>query len=327
MSFHYGKIVILITLLLLLVVQVQGLAPGRIVVYSTPSGAVACIDTVNCDTTNAFFTVSGNTWHSVVVTNKGYLPWSDTIFVVSDHTSVVNAELQLDPAVTVLQIEVTPGSGTICLDGSQCHQNVGAFGSSGTTQFTGVDQGYHTIMVWGPSGYQDYYTTVYVDLAKSTYVIINLKPLITPATPVTPVITPATSATGLVRVYVDLTGSTICIDNMDCRMNVGGTAGTGTGTTLFTNVTANALHTISVTAVGYKSYSQQILVREDLINTVDVSLQSLTVATTAPTPIPAKTTHLPAELTLLPTRSGLNAAPVLGALVLCGAFFLFRKID
>ena len=321
MSFKYGKIVILITLLLLLVVQVQGITPGRIVVYSSPSGAVACIDTVNCDTTNAFFTVSGNTWHSVVVTNKGYLPWSDTIFVISDHTSVVNADLQLDPAITVLQVDVTPGSGTVCLDSEQCHQNVGAFSSSGTTQFTGVSPGYHTITVWGPANYQNYYTTVYVDLAKSTYVTINLQPLNMPVTTVTPVITPTAPTTGTVRVYVDRTGSTICIDNTNCRMMVGGTGGVGTGTTLFNNVTANALHTISVTAEGYKPYSLQILVHEDLINTVDVSLQLLTVATTAPTPIPATPTLLPT------TRAGLNAAPVLGALVLCGTIFLFRKKD
>lgn len=320
MSLKYGKIVILITLLLLLVVQAQGLAPGRIVVYSTPTGAVACIDTVNCDTTGAFFTVSGNTWHSVVVTNKGYLQWSDSIFVVSDHTSVVNADLQSNPSVTVLQVDVTPGSGTVCLDGDQCHQTVSTFGNTGSTQFIGVSQGYHTITVWSPASYQDYFQTVYVDLAKSTHVSISLKPLITPAATITPV-TPATSATtGTVRVYVDRTGSTVCIDNKDCQVNVGGTAGAGTGTTLFTNVTANALHSISVTAAGYNPYTLQILVREDLINTVNVSLQLLTVATTAPT-------RIPAEPTLMPTRAGLNATPVLGALVLCGAIFLFRKND
>ncbi|MFA4849631.1 MAG: hypothetical protein WC626_07875 [Methanoregula sp.] len=320
MSLKDGKIVIIITLLLLLVVQVQGLAPGRIAVYSTPSGAVACIDTVNCDTTDAFFSVSGNTWHSVVVTNKGYLQWSDTIFVVSDHTSVVNAELQLNPAITVLQVDVTPGSGTVCLDSTQCHQNVGVYGGSGSTQFTSVSPGYHMITVWGPADYEDYYTTVYVDLAKSTYVTVTLKPLNMPVTTVTPVIPPAASETGTVRVYVDQKGSTICIDNTDCRMNVGGAAGMGTGTTLFTNVTTNTLHTISVTAAGFKPYSSLVTVRQDMINTVDVSLQPLTVATTAPAP-------LPAEPTLMPTKAGLNAAPVLGALVLCGAIFLLWKND
>jgi hypothetical protein len=320
MSFNYGKIVILITLLLFLVVQAQGLEPGRITVYSEPSGAVACIDTTYCDTTASTFTVSGNTWHSVVITNKGYLPWSDYIFVTSDQTHRINAELQLNPAITVLQVDVTPGSGTVCLDTNQCHTNVGLFGSSGSTQFTGVSPGYHTIRVWGPAGFQDYYTTVYVDLAKSTYVTIDLKPLNTPVTTVTPIVTPAAPTTGTVRVYVDRTGSTICIDNTNCRMNVGGTGGVGTGTMLFTNVTTNTLHSVSVTAEGYKPYSLQILVREDLINTVDVSLQPLTVATTAPT-------SLPAVPTLIPTRAGLYAAPVLGALVLCGAIFLFRKND
>jgi inhibitor of cysteine peptidase len=191
MSFKYGKIVILITLLLLLVVQVQGLAPGRLTIYSTPSGAVACIDTVYCDTTDATFMVSGNAWHSIVVTNKGYLPWTDYIFVTSGHSHMVNAILDLNPLKTVLQVDITPGSGTVCLDSDQCHANVGMFGSSGSTQFTGVSPGYHTISVWSPAGYQDYFTTVYVDLAKSTYVTIDLKPLIMPATTITPLVTPA----------------------------------------------------------------------------------------------------------------------------------------
>lgn len=320
MSLKYGKTVILIMLLLLLVVGAQGLAPGRITVYSIPSGAVVCIDTTYCDITDSTFMVSGNTWHTIDITNKGYLPWSNYIFVTSDHTYRVDAELALNPSVTVLQVSITPGSGTVCLDSNQCHANVGAFGSSGTTQFSGVSPGYHTITVWSPSGYQDYYTTVYVDLAKSTYVNIDLKPLFTPVTTITPVITSATPNTGMVRVYVDRTGSTICIDNTDCRMNVGGTSGTGTGSTLFTKVTANAMHKISVTAEGYKPYSLLVLVREDQINTADVSLQPLTVETNDPTP-------LPAEPTRIPTKAGLDAAPLLGALVLCGAVFLFRNND
>ena len=319
MSLKYGKTVILVTLILLLAVHVQGLAePGRIVVYSTPSGAVACIDAVDCDTTDALFTTSGNAWHSVVVTNKGYLQWSDYIFVTSGHTRSVNAELQLNPSVTILQVDITPGGGTICLDGTQCHGNVGTYSSSGSTQFTGLSQGYHTITVQSPAGYESYYTPVYVDLAKTTYLTIGLKPFITQTIPVTPVITPAAPATGMIRVYVGHTGSTVCLDNVNCRMNVGGTDGPGTGTTLFTNVSANYAHTISVTADGYKPYSTLVSVREDLINTVDVSLQSLTVATTTPA-------HIPAQLTLMPTQAGLDAAPVLGAIVLCGAVFLFRK--
>ncbi|MFA6332830.1 MAG: PEGA domain-containing protein [Methanoregula sp.] len=318
MSFRHIKSVIFVTLLLLLAVHAQGLEPGRIIVYSTPSGAVACIDTVYCDTTDATFTVTGNTWHSVVVTNKGYVQWSDTVFVISNQNRVVNAEMILNPSATVIQVDITPGGGTVCLDNSQCHANVGTVSSSGSTQFMGASEGYHSITVESPVGYLDYYTPVYVYLAKVTYVTIDLKPLISTATRVTPVVTPD-PGTGVVRIYVDQAGSTVCLDNADCRMNIGGTVGSGTGTTLFTNVTANYEHSISVVADGYKPYSNQVSVIKDLITTVDVSLQPLAIETTT-------TTRIPAEPTLLPSQAaGLDAIPVLGALVLCGAIFLFRK--
>jgi len=322
------KSVILITLLLLLAVHAQGdVAPGRITVTSSPPGALACIDTVYCDTTDATFAASGNAWHSVVVTNKGYVQWSEQVYVVSDQNSAVNAELQLNPSATILQVDITPGGGTVCLDNSQCNVNVGGSGRSGTTQFTGVSEGYHAITVQSPAGYQDYYTPVYVNLAKITYVTINLNPLTAPTTSitpvVTPVVTPAALGTGTVRVYVDRTGSTVCIDNADCRNNVGGAAGTDTGTTLFTNVTANYQHTISAAANGYKPYSSQVSVGKDQITTVDVSLQPLAVETTAPTPTPA--TLIPATPTPLPTRAGLDSVPVLAAFILCGAIFYLRN--
>jgi hypothetical protein len=324
MSFRHVKGVIFVTLLLLLAVQAQGLVtPGRIVVTSTPSGAVACIDTSYCDTTDATFTVTGNAWHSVVVTENGYVQWSDTVFVSSDQNTWVNAAMNPNPSITIIQVDVTPGGGTVCLDTSQCHPNVGAGSNAGSTQFTGMDQGYHTITVESPAGYLDYYTPVYVNLAKITYVTINLNPTISSGTQITPVVTPAATATGTVRVYVDQTGSTVCIDATNCRNNVGGTAGPGTGTTLFTNITANYAHSITVTADGYIPYSAQVSVSKDLINTVDVSLQPLAVGTTAPTPTPA--TAAQATPTALPARSGLDAVPVLGALILCGAVFLFRN--
>jgi hypothetical protein len=327
MPIRHLKSVILVTLLLLLAVHAQGdVAPGRITVYSTPPGALACIDTVNCDTAVATFTASGNGWHSVVVTNKGYLPWNDQVFVVSNQNTVVNAEMKLNPSATTLQVDVTPGGGTVCLDNSQCNPNVGSLSSSGSTRFTGVSEGYHTITVESPAGYLDYYTPVYVNLAKITYVTINLNPLISPVTYVTPVATPSTTGTGTVRVYVDQSGSTVCIDTTNCRVNVGGAAGSGTSTTLFTNVTANYSHTISVAADGYKPYSTQFSVGKDLISTVDVSLQPLAaVITTPPTPTPTAAIPVTATPSPLPTRAGLDAVPVLGALAMCGAIFCFRN--
>ena len=320
MAIRHLKNVILITLLLLLAVHAQALLePGRIVVTSTPSGAVACIDTVYCDTTDTTFTVTGNAWHSIVVTEKGYEQWTGTVYVISNQNTWVKAEMVLNPSATVIQVDLTPGGGTVCLDNSPCHANVGAGSSTASTQFMGASEGYHTITVESPAGYLDYSTPVYVNLAKITYVTITLKPKISTAPVITPAVTP-NPGTGVVRVYVDRTGSTICMDNADCRTDVGGTDSAKTGTTLFYNVTADYVHSVSVTADAFQPYSSQVSVKKDMIATLDVSLQPL--VTTTPANVPERS---PAQPTPLPTRSGLDAVPVLGSLILCGALFLFRN--
>jgi hypothetical protein len=317
MRFTFAKTAIFIVLLILLATPAMGLVePGRITVYSTPSGARACIDNADCDTTGATFTANGNAWHTVVVTEKGYLQWSDYVYVTSGQTSVVNAALDLNPAVTAIQVYVTPGGGTVCLDNSDCRVNVGTIGTTGSTQFSGVSEGYHTISVESPAGYEDASRLVSVTLGKFTTVTIVLDPDETPAPPVTPI----TPATGTIRVYVDRTGSTVCLDNGNCRENVGGTSGPGTGTTVFEDIAANKVHAISVAADGYKPYSTEVSVSEDQISTVDVSLEPIAAGTTLPTILPTESPYVPA------TRAGLDALPVLGALVLCGAVILCRNM-
>ena len=101
------------------------------------------------------------------------------------------------------------------------------------------------------------FTTIHIDLDSST----------TPLTTSTTIL----PALGPVRVYVDRLGSTVCLDNADCRDYVGGSPGTGTGTTLFAGVSANTRHTITVAADGYRPYTREIMVTKDLVNTVDVS--------------------------------------------------------
>jgi hypothetical protein len=326
MSSGYAKTILCISLLLLLAVPALALVPpGRITVYSTPSGANACVDTTNCDYTTTTFTASGNEWHTVVVTQSGYLQWSDQVYVVSDQTAVVNAVLETNPSTTGVQVYVYPGSGTICIDNSQCRVNLGSIGSTSSTQFAGVSAGYHTITVDSTNGYLDYSTQVYVTMGRFTTVTINLVPLGVTATPVTPV----PPAKGTVRVYVDQLGSTVCIDNGNCRVNVGGPAGPGTGTTLFEDVTANSLHTITVAADGFLPYSSQIVVTKDQINTVDVTLQPLRASTTqstATTATPAPTTPTYTQPTPIPpTQAGPAAVPLLGALAVWGVVLLCRK--
>jgi hypothetical protein len=325
MSSSHAKTIILIMLLLLLAVPALALVtPGRITAYSTPTGANVCVDNADCDYTTTTFTVSGNAYHTVVVTQAGYLQWSDQVYVVSDQTSVVNAVLETNPSTTGVQVYVYPGSGTVCLDNSQCRVNVGSLGSTGSVQFAGVSAGYHTITVDSTNGYLDYSTQVYVTMGRFTTVNINLVPIGVTATPVTTTLPP----TGTVRVYVDQLGSTVCIDNGDCRVNVGGPAGPGTGTTLFEDVTVNSLHTITVAADGFLPYSSQIVVTKDLIKTVDVSLQPLVASTTQPTTTPAISTPPTPTFTqptpIPPTQAGPAAVPLLGALAICGAVLISR---
>ena len=223
----------------------------------------------------------------------------------------------LDPAATAVQVSVMPGGGTVCLDNGRCQVNV--TGSTGSMLFTGVSPGYHTISVRSPVGYEDTTELVQVTLGKITDVSIGLDPVVIPATPA-PLVNPAT---GNIRVYVDRTGSTICIDTVDCFVNVGGTPGPGTGTTVFNEVTANVVHTISVTADGYNPVSAKVAVSKDDISTVDITLQPLAKEMTSTATLTA--TQLPTEPTPQPTRAGLDVLPLIGALALCGAAFLFRK--
>lgn len=331
----HTKILLLIAILLFLVLPAIALVPpGRITVYSAPSGSQVCIDNKNCDITPATFAVEGNAWHMIVVTESGYRDWIDTVYVTSDLTRVVNAYLDLEPAATAIQANVTPGGGTICLDNSQCRANVGTINSTGTTLFTGVSPGFHTISVESPAGYMDTSNLVKVSLGKISEVNITLEQVIvTPTTMKLPDL-----STGMVRVYVDRIGSTICIDNSHCVYNVGGGPGPGTGTTVFDYVTANETHIVTVAADGYEPYAATVSVGKDLIENVDVKLEPIagaishptTVSTTriivpVTTPVPSTTTTQPPTMPL-PTRSPLDVAMVLSVLALCSMSLFSRKI-
>jgi hypothetical protein len=320
MSIMHTRTALFLVLLILLAVPVlAAVPPGRISVFSSPSGAMACLDSGSCDITSTTFTVEGNTWHKVTVTAKGYQPWSQNVYVTSDQTSMVEAYLDRDPNTTAVRITITPGGGIICLDNSDCRANVGANSTSGSTLFTGVSEGYHTVSVEAPVDYEDTTRLVKVELGKITEVDIVLTMFIAPAT-TTPA---APRATGSIRVYVDRTGSTVCINNGDCYVNVGGSPGPGTGTVVFSDVTAGEVQIITIAADGYMPVSTAITVGKDQIATADVSLRPVGGATTVTTLTTVPQSTLPP--TMPTARSGLDVVPVLGALTLCSAVFLFRK--
>jgi hypothetical protein len=287
---------LLLVLLLLLVVQAQALVqPGRITVWSSPSYAKVCIDNVRCDRTPADFPVTGDTWHTVNVTAAGYLPWSDDVFVTSGQASLVSADL-LSPT-TGVRVNVTPGGGTVCIDDSLCHAGVGLPGGSGSTQFTRVNEGYHMIKVNQTDGYRSFSMLRYVTQKGITFTI-TLDP-----------VSAEFPETGTIRVFVNLEGSTVCIDNSNCRTNVAGPYGSGTGIAEFTDLPANVPHTVRVAADGYDPWSVNVSISPDQVNTVRVSLHPLTVtpvlipATTLPTPLPTRSFIPPGRITVVSTPS------------------------
>jgi PEGA domain len=325
-------IILLVALIILLALPVTAaVPPGRITVYSTPSNAQACIDGKTCDITPATFAVEGNAWHMIVVREIGYRDWVDTVYVTSDMTSTASAYLDQDPSVTAVHVNVTPGGGTICLDNVQCHTDVGKVSTFGDTVFTGVSAGYHTISVSSPAGYDDAMKLVQVKLGNTTDVVITLRTVTQTPVPVT-TLTPIPD-TGMVRVYVNRIGSTVCLDNTRCVHNLGGDQQQGTGTMVFDRVTANETHIVTVAAEGYEPYSSTVTVGRDLITTVDVTLRpiaGMTLTTVPATTPPVVSTGSLTMVTTVPlqpiqTRSGLDAVPVLGALALSCLILLLGK--
>jgi len=232
---------------------------------------------------------------------------------------MVEAYLDRDPNATAVRVTIRPGGGIVCLDNSDCRANVGANSTSGSTLFTGVSEGYHTVSVEAPVDYEDTTRLVKVENGKITEVDISMNMFIAPAT-TTPA---APRATGSIRVYVDRTGSTVCINNGDCYVNVGGSPGPGTGTVVFSEVPANEVQIITIAADGYMPVSTAITVGKDQIATADVSLRPVGGATTVTTLTQVQQSAVPP--TMPTARSGLDVVPVIGALALCSAVFLFRK--
>jgi len=94
---------------------------------------------------------------------------------------------------------------------------VGTVNSTASTLFTGVSPGYHTVSVESPPGYVDTMKLVFVNLGKTAEVNITLNVFI----PRPPRQNRQSRQPAWLRVYIDRTGSTVCIDNSRCMYNVG----------------------------------------------------------------------------------------------------------
>jgi hypothetical protein len=255
MRVHFAREALLVALILVLIVPAQAvLPPGNIVVHSTPPGAFACIDTVDCDYTTATFVASADTMHTVTVTADGYQRWTDTVYVTSGQTSVVVADLQLNPDTTKIQVYVNPGGGQVCLDSSPCHVNVGTPSGLGSTQFTGVSVGPHTISA-SAYGFRTYTEQVYVSLGSTSTIRIDLVPSSTPS--------------GNIQVISTPDGATACVDGGNCLK----------APVTFSGLNSGTYHTVIVSLPGYETYSENVYVVVDQTTLVRASLPPVPPAT------------------------------------------------
>ncbi len=252
MGTHRTGAALFIVVLLLIVVQVQAVLPaGDIVVHSTPAGAFACIDTVDCNYTTATFTASADAWHTVTVIQDGYQQWTDTVYVTSGQTSVVVADLQLNPDATVIQVYVNPGGGRVCLDTTRCDTNAGTSNGIGSTRFTGVSAGPHTISV-ETDGFRTYTEQVYASIGATSTVHIDLVPLSTP--------------TGKIQVISTPDGATACVDGGNCLV----------APVTFSGLNSGTYHTVVVALTGYQTYTENVYVVVDQTTLVRANLKPAT---------------------------------------------------
>lgn len=168
-----------------------------------------------------------------------------------------------------IQIFVHPGSGNVCLD-NMCEVDRGTLSGYSSTQFSGVAGGQqHTIRIESTDGYQDYNDQVYMDLSGHPMTFrIYLEPL--------PVQTQS-PGTGSLQVTVSPGLGQVCLDNRECESSVGDPS--MFWSVQFSDVPVDAAHTISVTADGYETYTQQVSILPDQRNDVDVTLQPLSQGT------------------------------------------------
>jgi hypothetical protein len=222
----------------------------------------------------------------------------------------------VQPATGTVQVFITPGGGTVCVD-NQCEQNVGTPDASGSHQFGSIPaNGYHTVSVTA-NGYQRFITEIYVQPDQVNELTVSLQPLESP--------------TGTLQVYVTPGGGIVCLDGSRCDANVG--TRDSTGSTQFSRVLADTPHTLTVVTSGYQTYSSQVKVPANQITELDITLtpgaSPTAVSSVQPTQQPVSSPGTPAPVPLAPapqpTKSDPGIVPVLGALALCGAILFSRK--
>ncbi len=125
----------------------------------------------------------------------------------------------------------------------------------------------------------------------------------------------ASPGTGTIQVTVSPGLGQVCLDAKECESSTGDPS--TFWSVQFSDVPADTAHTITVTADGYQAYTQQVSIRPDQRNDVDITLVPLQQVTTpaepsVPSAVPPSTTTPVAMVTII------------AAIGICGTIHLIR---
>jgi hypothetical protein len=185
-------------------------------------------------------------------------------------------------ASSMIQVNVHPGGGTVCLD-TVCQVDQGTINEISSTKFENIETGrYYMLNIYGIKGYKPYLAQIYLDasghsLARDIY----LEPL-----------PPSVSATATITVFITPNGGKVCLDDRQCEVSVG--TPSGSWSVQYTGVTANTYHTITITNPGYQTSATQIHLLPGQVSTLDITLKPLPQEpVSSPTPLSSAPTHQP----------------------------------
>lgn len=258
--------------------------PGLISIDSSPRGADVYVDG-NFDG-DAPVTVGGlaSGTHQVNLFFIGYEPYTSMVSVQAGQTTILSATLTQGPSRGMGTIGVTtqPPGASIYLDGAYEGFTV----QNNILDLIGVPSGQH-VLEFRLNGYEDYQTTVQVNVGESTYSSPILVPL------------PQPPLSGTILVTSDPAGAQVYLDD---RFQ-------GIAPITLPDIAAGS-HILALKLPGYQNYTTTAQVQAGQVSMFTATLVPLTPSTTVPPATP-------------PTSTGLSAYVAIAALA--GVAFIARQ--
>jgi hypothetical protein len=234
---------------------------GTIVVYSSPSGAVATLDGSTWQYTPATFTsVGAGTSHYLLVTMSGYEPYGVSVYVAAGQTSTVNAYLSPtppQPSLGSLSLSTSPQGADIYIDSRYVAQS--------PSVIPGLTPGSHSLRLH-KAGYDEYLSTFTITAGQRNPLSVSLSP--------------QRPTVGSVEVASTPPGSSVYLDGTFMGQTPNGD---------FLDLTSilPGYHTLLVRQADYQDYTQQVSVKGGQVVTVNARLVPVT-----PGPVPDTTGQL-----------------------------------